>query len=543
MMLFSHIGGSRFITGAEKYLLMLAAEANRRFDCTLVVPEQGRLYQEAARRGLSALVCDIPLVWPVYESEAGLTQEVQGMLEQKRHALLTNLLLLHQPDLVAVSTCVNALPAIAAKRLEIPVAWLITEVVGANSASTEAAELIHHYSDWIVGISETALRPFRAIGLSDKLVYLPPTWLQDELQPEQWRDYRRDKRKELGLRERQFLIGYIAASLHPEKGLDHFIRMAVLLAEQASHVRFLIVGTPTDAVYMERCQRLMDESGCGERFHHIAFEARIQALFPAMDIVVVPSLVPEGFGMTAMEGLVFGKSVVAYRSGGLEEILNAAGYGEWLAEAGDVAGLTAKVRERMQAQAGAQADIRRAVESAFGIRSYRRRLDGLLQRFHAKLKETAASRQCASLPELQMNAVYRGETAPTVFLLEHGRKRPFVSEEAFQFYQYRWSDVRFVPDELLHRFPTGAPVSTDSPWHLYRPSVMLVRGTEATIYLLRDGCLYPFTSPLSAQIRGFDLGRTVTLDDEQVRLMPRGEPLTEHLPASGATFEQKGGLP
>lgn len=43
--------------------------------------------------------------------------------------------------------------------------------------------------------------------------------------------------------------------------------------------------------------------------------------YTAMDIVVIPSMVKEGFGMTALEGLYFAKPVIAFNQGGLSELM------------------------------------------------------------------------------------------------------------------------------------------------------------------------------------------------------------------------------
>ncbi|WP_277815778.1 glycosyltransferase, partial [Paenibacillus sp. DMB5] len=51
----------------------------------------------------------------------------------------------------------------------------------------------------------------------------------------------------------------------------------------------------------------------------------------------------EGFGMTALEGMAFGKPVVAYDSGGLCEAAAGCGCGDLLAPAADIGALAARV--------------------------------------------------------------------------------------------------------------------------------------------------------------------------------------------------------
>ncbi|WP_165972098.1 glycosyltransferase family 4 protein [Paenibacillus piri] len=152
------------------------------------------------------------------------------------------------------------------------------------------------------------------------------------------------KRNEWAVNDGCRIVGFIASSLHSEKGLEHFVHMALSVCPEVQDVQFLIVGNAFDAYYMTYCQHIIGQSGYASRFHRMPFEARIELVYPAMDLVIIPNLIDEGFGMTALEGLVFGKGVIAYRAGGLEEILRTTGNADWLVEKGDSSLLTASVK-------------------------------------------------------------------------------------------------------------------------------------------------------------------------------------------------------
>lgn len=526
LMLFSHVCGDSFITGAEKYLLTLACELGRHADCTLVVPRDGLLRQEAAKKGIPSVIHPVPLVWEMYRPEAETAGEVQRIVEARAHSKTADLLHQYQPDLVLVNTCVHVYPALAAKALGIPVVWLIAETMADTPFTPQAAALIHGCADLIVGISETVLEPLRRAGFGDKLALLPPTWHRDELEPASWAESRAALRRRLGLHGREPLIGFIASSLHQEKGLEHFVRMAASLADLRSDVRFAIAGVSTDAEYISHCERLIAASGHAGRFYRLDFESRIQSLYPAIDLVVVPSLVAEGFGMVALEGLIFGKGVIAYRSGGLEEILLGTDNGRWLVERGDTRGLTAKALEWLEApdgEAAGAANIR-AAASAYGIDRYRLRLRGLLRRLQASL-DAAAARRTGRTPQLKEYALYRGHQSNAVFLIEGGKKRPFASEEALAYYRYSWQDVNAVADEELHALETGTPIRPAPLTDRHRPAVMLARGEDTTVYLLAGGRRFPFSSMERLLERGYDPERVVPVEDDELRRLPAGRAL------------------
>jgi hypothetical protein len=170
-----------------------------------------------------------------------------------------------------------------------------------------------------------------------------------------------------------------------------------------------------------------------------------------MDVVVVPSLSVEGFGMTALEGMVFGKPVVVYGSGGLAEIGESTGNGGFVVPTGDADGLFNRVSRLLGDEALLQAVGARNQEAAiaaFGIDAYRDRLrkfvDALVVRGYIPLW------------------LVRG-SGPTVYLFEDGVLRPFGSEEAFLGGGYLFEDVRTVPDSMIASLPQGEPIGGDKP--------------------------------------------------------------------------------
>lgn len=528
-MLFSHICGSSFITGAEKYLLMLTSELSQHFDCMLVVPGEGMLLQEARQRGLHTIVHPIPLMWSLFKPEKRTTVELDEKISRHEHGGIVNLLHMHQPDLVIVNTIVNPMPAAAAKEMNIPVAWFMTEKASDDRDTGPAVQWIDKHAEWIVGISEATLQPFRKEGLTSKLSLLPPTWQREELHPELWHNNRLQRHAEWEIAPGQRVVGYISSSLHAEKGLEHFIDMALRVCPIVPDARFLIVGNVTDQEYMDRCERKIQASDYAYRFRRVTFESNIEMLYPAMDLVVIPSLIDEGFGMTALEGLVFGKSVIAYRAGGLDEIMRTTGNASGLVEKGDIDGLVQKTLEKLAATpAGVsnQASAREA-EEAYGFDTYRSRLNRLIHQLQLRGSALAVERNASPPPPLLPNAVYKSGRASAVFLIENGVKRPFSSLEAFRFYKYRWSDIHQVHDAVLHRYPTGAPVSTEAPFQRHRPAVMLAKGQGPTVYLLMEQRRFPFVSVNSIRRHGWDPERIVTVPDEELAVLDLGMPLGE----------------
>jgi glycosyltransferase involved in cell wall biosynthesis len=391
ILLFSHICRPDRITGAEKFLLLVAGELRPLADCVVVTPGGGMLAAEAAARGLETVTADYPIFPGLAAPWPGLPEAVEQAAAARLDPV-TALLRRHRPDLVMPFTCINPLPAMAAKALGIPVAWMVTEIMAGGSFRGLSSGWIAGRADRIAGVSRAALEPFGGLKPPDRLAMLYPAWPkppEPREQPEQPEtpgspgrqrlrsSLRARLRERLGLAESDVLMMFIAAELFPAKGLEHFVEAALRVAPRFPDVHFLAVGHPSDPPYFRDCLLKADAGGIGDRFIVAGFHPRTEELYPAADVVVVPSLIPEGFAMTALEGLAFGKPVVAYRSGGLAEVLEETGNAAFLVPAGDVAGLAERMAElaadpRLRRRTGRR--NRLAARRAFGIEAFRGRL-------------------------------------------------------------------------------------------------------------------------------------------------------------------------
>jgi len=449
LLFFSHLCNPVYLTGAEKQLLLLIRELKPYASCTLVVPNDGIIAAEARAEGIPVRIVPVPVIPAIHKALPDPQAAIEAAQQGAAWQALVRLLLAEKPDAVFVNTTAHPLPAAAARGLGIPVVWAVTEIIEPNDRTAQAAMCLDRYADLIVGASQTALRPFLAIGQEAKTEVLYPSWRREELEPESWPALRTQVREELGVSGTQRLVAYISSAIYPGKGLDHFMRMAAAVAARRPDAIFLVVGTPADDAYMEHCLSLVRSADPGlleQRFRFIRFEQRLGRLYPAMDIVVIPSVVEEGFGTTAAEGMAFGKPVVSYAAGGLAEIHQATGNAELMAPVGDVAELTAKVEALLEdtgLQEGRFGRNAAAAEAAFGLEAFRQRLEKIRLR----------------LPLLPAPAQWllRG-SGRTVYRWEDGRLRPFASETAFLAAGHSFADVREAADAVLRALPAGPPI-------------------------------------------------------------------------------------
>ncbi|MWC28648.1 glycosyltransferase family 4 protein [Paenibacillus sp. MMS18-CY102] len=444
---FSHICSPAYVTGAEKLLLFMLQELKPYFACTLVVPNNGYLSERAAAAGISIFVLPVPLAVSLYLAQSHLMEELHQFRSTPEYAALVQLLAERRPDAVLVNTSVHPMPAIAAKELGIPVVWMLMETIRRTAFTAQAVGVIDQYADWIVGISESTLEPVQwACPHRKEWLLLPPSWNAQDLQPSMWQKHRERRRANLAIKPHQQLIGFIASSIYENKGYLAFMEMAVELIGRYPNAMFLLIGNPVDAPLFEAGMDLARNKGVLDRFRWIRFEEQIETVYPAFDLVVVPSLASEGFGLTALEGILFGKPVVAFAAGGLAEIMRATGNQAYAVPTGYVRGLIAKVSELLDDRKQMEAVASRnghAAEMAYGLAAYRSRLMKLLDAMDFKVQ---------GLPHLMKGS------SPTVYLFENGQRRPFTTDTALLEAGYTFEQVKQVDDATLHALPLGEPI-------------------------------------------------------------------------------------
>lgn len=446
MLVFSHICSPQFVTGAEKLLVFMLRELTPYFTCTLVVPGEGKIAQQARELGIPVVLLDIPLVVPLYLSLPHLMDEIEMYQRSPAWPALITLIHQEQPNIVMTNTTVHPLPAIAAKLLGLPVVWSVMEAIRFTPDTGKSAALIEQYSDMVLGISEATLAPLRTPGLLPKSLILSPSWNPDELHPDMWPAFREQRRSQLGILPEQPIVGYISSSIFDAKGLDQFMQMAVEVAERFPQARFLLVGNPVDDQYFERCLDYARNAGLMDRVRWVRFEEQVETIYPAMDVVVIPSMTAEGFGMTALEAMVYGKPVVVYGAGGLAEIAQATGNSAYMVRTGDPGGLFLSVNallgdpKRLQ---DAGTHNWHAARAVFGIEEYRKKL-GVFVR-------TLTLRGFVPL------YLVRGSNG-TVYRYENGTLRPFRSRAALLATGATFDEVRDVPDVLIASLPHGSAI-------------------------------------------------------------------------------------
>lgn len=119
--------------------------------------------------------------------------------------------------------------------------------------------------------------------------------------------------KELSLHEDDFVIGSIGRFNDDIKKFSSLIVRFPSVVEQVPHAKLLIIGQGKD---FEKCQKLAEETGMGDRILLPGHRHDARRYCPLMDVFAMASR-EESFGLVFAEAMAAGVPVVAPRVGGV----------------------------------------------------------------------------------------------------------------------------------------------------------------------------------------------------------------------------------
>ena len=119
------------------------------------------------------------------------------------------------------------------------------------------------------------------------------------------------------------LLAGVVTRITPEKGI-HFLIRAMAELKGKIPIRLLIVGGPyfeKDVDYMEELKQEVADLGVEDSVIFTGFLSDTRVVTSLLDIVLVPSIIPEACPRTIIEAMAVGKPVIATPLGGSKELV------------------------------------------------------------------------------------------------------------------------------------------------------------------------------------------------------------------------------
>lgn len=320
--LFVHQGAELY--GSDRVLLELVTTLRQRGSCEpiVVVPEDGALVHELRRRGIEVHFAEVIKVSRAMFRPRGLL----GLLPQawRSQRQIARIVAGRQIDLVHSNTLAVLGGAWWALLNRKPHVWHVHEIIFHPRLVAEGFSwLLRLLADRIVAISRMTLQNYveRQPRLAERGTII---WNGLATPPAVPEDLRRHTRAQLGFGEHDVVVGMLGRINHL-KGHGLLLQAASLAARQRPDLplRYLVVGNVFRGQehfltqFMEQRRQL----GLEAVVTHLDFVDNVWPIWSAVDVGVVPSTEPEGFGMVAIEAMAMGKPVVAAAHGGVLDIV------------------------------------------------------------------------------------------------------------------------------------------------------------------------------------------------------------------------------
>lgn len=126
---------------------------------------------------------------------------------------------------------------------------------------------------------------------------------------------RAEVRTRLGFTADEVVVGYVGRII-AAKGVFTLLDAAGRFLEAEPGARMLWVGDGEDCAALRAAIRATSQAS---RHHLLGWEADMPALYPALDVLAVPSLYPEPFGRVSVEAQAAAVPVISSLAGGLPE--------------------------------------------------------------------------------------------------------------------------------------------------------------------------------------------------------------------------------
>lgn len=316
--LFVH--SSAELYGADRILLeLLAGLRDAGHGLQVVLPNPGPLHDEIKTLGVAVQRRNLGVLRRKYFSLAGLANRVTRICGAVR--LLRTLISQQAIDVVHSNTTAVFAGLIAARLAHKPHVWHVHEITTRPLWFARlVSRCVGRFSDKAVFVSRATLEHMcqlnPALRAKAVLIY-------NGIDEQRARAGRPGTLKsELGWDEATKVVGMIGR-INWWKGQDKLVDCAVRLAATHPALRFVMVGGVFDGDVARRDELLarIQAAGLQDKVRVLDFRPEIGPVLADLDVFVLPSTEPDPFPTVVLEAMAACRPVVAFRHGGVCEMV------------------------------------------------------------------------------------------------------------------------------------------------------------------------------------------------------------------------------
>ena len=313
--LFLH--SSSDLYGASKIILAVNELCFKKgHQCTVVLSEDGPLASKLKALGATVIFSDLGILRRQYLNPVGILNRL--VANYKAYHFLARLCRTEKIDLIYSNTTGVIVGVFVASRLGIRHIWHVHEIIEKPYLLFRILSLlINTKNNQAIAVSEAVKKHWTKYVAPHKIDVLyngVDYWLFENIT--------NDLRQTLNISADTILIGMMGR-VHFWKGQDYFVKIAGELFKQHKNVHFLIVGDVFAGYeYLhENINTLIVANHLQGHVTQLPFRADITNVYGALDIFILPSLLPDPAPLVVTEAMASGLAVVATAQGGAMEMI------------------------------------------------------------------------------------------------------------------------------------------------------------------------------------------------------------------------------
>ena len=323
-----YVHSSDELYGSDVALLELLRRLNRRrFAPIVVLPKdlpyeagRARLSDELAQLKVPVVKADFAVLRRRYLTPRGLPHFLMRLLRGTR--VLMRLIVSQNVQIVHANTIAVLGGALAARLTGRRLIWHVHEIINnPRWLRWLVARIVTGWADRVVAISSPVADHLLGLGsipgAARKMTIIPDAVDTDCFHPALDGSVIRAM---WGVTSGQVVVGTVGR-LNVWKGQGVLLEAAKLLSERPVH--FIIAGdiVPGQPEPRDALETAITAGNLRQRVRLIGFWSDIWNVIAALDILVLPSIQPEPFGLVVLQAMACGKPVIATAHGGPTEIV------------------------------------------------------------------------------------------------------------------------------------------------------------------------------------------------------------------------------
>lgn len=309
--------GSSDLYGASRILLESVRALKRvGYGVIVVLSEEGPLMLELQNLGATVHIHKLGILRRKYFNPSGLLNRIKTILKAK--SFLETLMSENHNTHIYSNTSAVLVGAFLARKKGVKHIWHLHEILlSPGWFAWMMGKIINRNADKVVVVSQAVWDNWKGKVEESKLVLV-----HNGIDYKPYLECKADSRNELPGIGPKVLIGMIGRINH-WKGQGYFLDIASLLVQKHGDIHFVLVGDayPGTEHLVDEMKEKIQKTGLQDHVCYLGFRKDIPEILKALDIFVLPSILPDPFPTVILEAMASGKPVVATAHGGANEMI------------------------------------------------------------------------------------------------------------------------------------------------------------------------------------------------------------------------------